>query len=437
VRVCRAFTSNPNRAQKLSAALAPLNRDAAAGLSDFLFRTKLTVPKGSRIFYPLSAISVLCPFGMFFSPFFFWPSLALWILNIVLHCRFNSSVVRHRPSLATLAILLKSVPAIADSIQSLELPEERELSEAAPVAIEIRKSISKTLLLFSGGDDLTRIFKEYLNVLCLFDLCSLCKAIEAVKRERRMLGEIFRIVARLDACRAFSAATSESLVCAAEFTNARAFEFTDVYHPLIPNAVCNSIRSDGNSVLLSGTNMAGKTTFMKALGINVLLARTIGLCFARKAILPDVIVKTLIKRQDTTVSGQSYFFFEATELLRMMNEENGRRGLFLLDEIFRGTNSRERIAAGAAVLKYLASRGLVFASTHDDELTTLLRNEFDSYHFSEIVENGTARFDYLLRKGPCLTRNAIHLLTMAGYPKQVTDFAAQLATARDPNPATP
>ncbi|HET7626453.1 MAG TPA: hypothetical protein VFM25_14435, partial [Verrucomicrobiae bacterium] len=293
VRVCRAFTSNPNRAQKLSAALAPLNRDAAAGLSDFLFRTKLTVPKGSRIFYPLSAISVLCPFGMFFSPFFFWPSLALWILNIVLHCRFNSSVVRHRPSLATLAILLKSVPAIADSIQSLELPEERELSEAAPVAIEIRKSISKTLLLFSGGDDLTRIFKEYLNVLCLFDLCSLCKAIEAVKRERRMLGEIFRIVARLDACRAFSAATSESLVCAAEFTNARALEFTDVYHPLIPNAVCNSIRSDGNSVLLSGTNMAGKTTFMKALGINVLLARTIGLCFARKAILPDVIVKTL------------------------------------------------------------------------------------------------------------------------------------------------
>ncbi|HET7623796.1 MAG TPA: hypothetical protein VFM25_00930, partial [Verrucomicrobiae bacterium] len=133
---------------------------------------------------------------------------------------------------------------------------------------------------------------------------------------------------------------------------------------------------------------------------------------------------------------QSYFIFEATELLRMMNEENGRRGLFLLDEIFRGTNSRERIAAGAAVLKYLASRGLVFASTHDDELTTLLRNEFDSYHFSEIVENGTARFDYLLRKGPCLTRNAIHLLTMAGYPKQVTDFAAQLATARDPNPAT-
>jgi DNA mismatch repair ATPase MutS len=81
------------------------------------------------------------------------------------------------------------------------------------------------------------------------------------------------------------------------------------------------------------------------------------------------------------------------------------------------------------VLSHLTGRGIVIASTHDHELSHLLRNEFDLYHFSEVINGKEARFDYLLRKGPCTTRNAIKLLVIAGFPKHVTDQAEKLATS--------
>jgi hypothetical protein len=113
----------------------------------------------------------------------------------------------------------------------------------------------------------------------------------------------------------------------------------------------------------------------------------------------------------------------------MLNDaaQSGREYWFVLDEIFRGTNTLERVSAGGAVLNYLTSHGLVIASTHDHELCTLLCNDFDLYHFSEVINGNEARFDYRLRQGPCTTRNAIKLMAIAGFPKSVTDLADKLA----------
>jgi len=112
-------------------------------------------------------------------------------------------------------------------------------------------------------------------------------------------------------------------------------------------------------------------------------------------------------------------------MLREVEESNGEFW-FIIDEIFRGTNSAERIAAGGALLKHLSSRSFVVASTHDHKLSELLRDEFDSFHFSEVLADGDARFDYLLKPGVCESRNAIKLLALAGYPKEITDEANRL-----------
>ena len=135
---------------------------------------------------------------------------------------------------------------------------------------------------------------------------------------------------------------------------------------------------------------------------------------------------------DEITVGQSYFFFEATELLRLLRnaEDSGRQFLFVIDEIFRGTNAIERVAAGTAVLRHLTSHAVVIASTHDHALADLLPDEFDFHHLSEVVTESGARFDYVLRKGPCTTRNAIKLLVLAGYPAAVTDFAERLAAEK-------
>lgn len=94
------------------------------------------------------------------------------------------------------------------------------------------------------------------------------------------------------------------------------------------------------------------------------------------------------------------------------------------------------VAAGAAVLNHLNRCGFVIASTHDRELTSLLRNEFDPYHFSEVIAGNEAHFDYRLRKGPSTTRNAIKLLGLAGYPQSVIALAEKIAAGSE-TPASP
>jgi hypothetical protein len=424
------FAGKPGPGAAVRQALRRLGYKESAEIPDVLCGPPPTVPAGHRLFYLVSAAAVLCPFGLLISPWFLLPSLALWILNIALHFAFYRTVVRHAPALTGLAALLGCVPGLVQALQGSGLPEEQELSSLREVARRVQKQISRTFLSRESNNDLTRLIVEYLNLFCLFELCSLCRAICAVNHERVGLMSLYRLVGRLDALQGLSTALTEfPVICAAESGPGRRFTLVDAYHPLLDNPVANSLDGAGNSLLFTGTNMAGKTTFIKALGINLLLAQTLGLCFARRAVFPPARLKTLIHREDTTLAGQSYFFYEATELLRMVEQtkRNGHEVWFVLDEVFRGTNTLERVAAAAAVLGHMTLHGVVIASTHDHELTTLLSSHFDSYHFSEVVEGQQARFDYRLRSGPCTSRNAIRLLTIAGFPQSVIDSATRVA----------
>ena len=429
-----AFTSNPEAGAALRRVLRELGRSESAELAGFLPGKPPAVPSWHRLFYFLSAVAVLCPFGLFLSPWFLLPSLCLWIINIVVHCVYRRDVVQHASALANLATLVGCARQIPHALRRFDLPEVRELRTQESVARKIQQQISKTFLSKESANDLLVVLVENLNVLCLFELCSLCRAILAVNKERAALLRIFQIIGRLDAFQGLSTALGEyPVICAAELKAGRDFTLLDVYHPLVANPVPNSIEGSGHSLLLTGTNMAGKTTFIKTLGINLLLAQTLGICLARKAVLPPARLKTLINREDTILAGQSYFFFEASELRRMLDDakRTDQEAWFVLDEVFRGTNTIERVAAAAAVLGHLARQGMVIASTHDHELTTLLAAQFDAYHFSEVVDGGRARFDYQLRKGPCTSRNAIKLLALAGYPQDVIEAAEKLATSAD------
>lgn len=429
----KSLRANPAAVERLRRSLAQLNRGGAARLAEVLFGTPLTTPRQYRIFYLLSAAAILCPFGLLISPWFLAPSVGFWVLNIALHYIYGESVVARGPALKSLAVLVGCVPKMCEALRGTDLPEAIEINSLAGTARKVQKQISRAFLRNYAGDDITAIITEYLNLLCLFELSAFCRATVAVNEEQSDLARLFRIIARLDAFQGLAAALFEyPSICVPEFQPGRSFTLVAVYHPLLNHPVSNTVAGTGRSILLSGTNMSGKTTFIKTLGVNLILAQTLGLCLAEKAVLPSARVRTLIDRQDTILTGQSYFFFEATELLRMLKEaeQPGRQFWFILDEIFRGTNTIERVAAGAAVLNHLSQRGFVVASTHDYELTNLLKKEFDSYHFSEVVDGNEARFDYRLRKGPCTTRNAIKLLALAGYPNSVIDLAESLQFER-------
>jgi DNA mismatch repair ATPase MutS len=108
---------------------------------------------------------------------------------------------------------------------------------------------------------------------------------------------------------------------------------------------------------------------------------------------------------------------------------NQEQNLFALDEVFRGTNTVERIASAKAILSYLnKGENIVIVSTHDVELAEMLKEEYDLYHFSESVEGKQLLFDHTLKDGPLKTRNAITILEIADYPKEIVEEARRLSS---------
>lgn len=423
---CRIWDTNLEARQALSAVLQPLNSKEGAAVVNLLNNLPIKLPRRYRLFYLISIASVACSIGCFFSNYFLLIAVGLLAMNIFLNRFFGPRIHMQTSGLGGLAILLSCVPKTIRALQETTFREIQELSALAYASRNLRKKISRIFLSRYSGDDFIRIIIDYLNMFYLFELSFSCRAIVATNEQRAMCLKVYGIIGRLDAFQGISTALSEyPFFCVPEFKTGRTFSVEDLYHPLVSKPVCNTVHGTGKSFLLSGTNMSGKTTFMKALAINLLFSQTIGVCLARKAVLPPARLKTMITRTDAIIGGRSHFFSEASDLLHMLQEaEQAKRDFwFIIDEIFRGTNSIERMAAGGAFLNYLTRRSLVFASTHDLELSKLLRSEFDSYYFSEVITEKDARFDYLIKKGTCQSRNAIKLMIMAGYPKEVTDEA--------------
>ena len=133
---------------------------------------------------------------------------------------------------------------------------------------------------------------------------------------------------------------------------------------------------------------------------------------------------------DDLDSGESYYIVEIKSLKRIVDAAatGNVRVLCFIDEVLRGTNTVERIAASTEILKNLAENNVMcFAATHDIELTDLLSAHYDNYHFSEEVTDGNVIFSYIIQKGKATSRNAIKLLEIIGYDKNIINKAEQRA----------
>ena len=205
------------------------------------------------------------------------------------------------------------------------------------------------------------------------------------------------------------------------------------YHPLIINCVPNSIHVSDKSILLTGSNMSGKTSFIRTIGVNLITGLTLNTCFAKSMVIPRVRIYSAIRISDDLMNDKSYYFEEVLTIKDMIEKSaTGKSNLFLLDEIFKGTNTIERISAGKAVLSFLANtNNLVFVSTHDIELTDMLSDNYALYHFSEIVTNKNVDFDYKLKEGKLENRNAIRILEINDYPKSIIKEALEISGELD------
>lgn len=201
---------------------------------------------------------------------------------------------------------------------------------------------------------------------------------------------------------------------------------TGLGHPLIPSGhrVTNDITlpRPGTIYLVTGSNMSGKSTFLRTIGINLCLAQAGAPVCAKTFAWTWSRLACCIRVDDSLDAGLSFFYAEVKRLKSILRATEDREAppvLFLIDEIFKGTNNRERLIGSRAYIQALAQgNGYGLVTTHDLELTDLEQSTpgLINSHFQETVAAGTLQFDYTLRPGPCPTTNALRIMELEGLP---------------------
>lgn len=222
-------------------------------------------------------------------------------------------------------------------------------------------------------------------------------------------------------------------------------------HPLLPPVACVgndvAIGPPGTFLLITGSNMSGKSTLLRAIGLNVLLAQAGGPVCARSMLLPPLALATSMRVQDSLEAGVSYFMAEIQRLKSVLDQaqaaqsDGERTVLFLLDEILHGTNTGERQIAARQIIRHLLQLGTIGAvSTHDLTLADdpQLAGANQAVHFTETFTRGptgpTMRFDYRLRSGVATSTNALKLMELIGLPVELQDVhTSAMASAAEPH----
>ncbi|HEX2866050.1 MAG TPA: hypothetical protein VHO03_03360 [Ignavibacteriales bacterium] len=425
----KLFKENQGIREKIQLALQRLSSDDTYFIISLLLGEKPIIPKYPRLIYLSSALSILSILAAFYNSTFFFAVLFMAVLNLIITKIYSSGIYESFIGFSNLNKMIVSANELAGLESETAIEQLSVLKKHSGVLKKLNKKVSHLVIDKSQLDTFAQTVIEYLNMFCLFDLVAYTRSVIELYKYKKELKEVFDAVASLDAHISIASYfCSIPYYSKPEFISGNTISFDEVYHPLIDEAVPNSISGLSRSALITGSNMAGKTTFIKCIGVNTILSQTLGFTLSRRTVIPKLIVKSSIKIEDSIADSRSYYFSEVEEIKKLIGlSRTEKKYLFIIDEIFRGTNTVERLGISAAVLKQLNHNNLVLVTTHDIELQDLLDNSFSMYHFSEQVEGDRYYFDFRIKEGPCSSGNAIKLLELTGYPEQVTNEAKQIS----------
>lgn len=344
---------------------------------------------------------------------------AISIMNAAIRNKLRKGITSHFPSIGYLSSIINA----ARSISTLSADDLNDQLKRLSEAYESCRTINnKTFALNLENVDPFGLY-TYINVLFLIDIRMFFRVVKDINACRNELIALYSLIGELDALISIASFRDgyPSAVEPVLHNQARELELDNMIHPLIENPVPNSISLKSKGALITGSNMSGKSTFLRTTAVNVILAQTTCITFTSGYRGSFYRVCTSISQSDNMLGGKSYYLAEAETLLKMLNGiQPDIPTLCVIDEIFRGTNSRERIAAASQYLKYIAGlNALTMAATHDIELTDIVKDKFDIYYFAEDVSKEGLVFDYRLRHGVSPTRNAIKILDYLGYPEEI------------------
>lgn len=278
------------------------------------------------------------------------------------------------------------------------------------------------------SDPLSIIF-DYVRMITHIDLIVYSMKISRIREEIGPLLSVYADIGKVDALIAIASYMIPKKYCRAVITESKKINAKGMYHPLAgDDPVPNDLRAS-RGIILTGSNASGKSTFLKAVGLNVLFARSLGIAFADEFETAPYTIYTSMALSDNLLGGESYYVVEAKSIRRICDNAKEGNCLCIIDEVLRGTNTIERIAASSVILRSLCRPTVIcFAATHDLELAYMLGDYMDCYHFTEVIEGNNVTFPFRLQNGVSDTTNAIRLLAMLGFGESIVSSADELVS---------
>lgn len=425
------FQENDIEREKIQFIIAKLGKNKEANVSDFFNKEYVKSKKIKLIYYRILALIPIISIGMFFIN-------KSWAVVGIVSIVFNSFLYFLNFKVKEYKVngfnYIASLIDCADKVRKINIKILNKHFKKVDDSIDKIKSIKRGAFMLSSNYSMNEldIITEYFKMFFLLDLIQFEKTNIIISKNNNALKDIYEFVGIIDSCIAI-ASYRESLTYYTKpvFINSnqsKELDFMDIYHPLISDPVSNSC-SIYKSVLITGSNASGKSTFLRTVAINSILAQTIYTCLAEEYKSSFFKTYTSMSIKDSLKSNDSYYIAEIKSLKRIIeNIDNKIPCICFIDEILRGTNTVERISASSEVLNYIASKNCIcISATHDIELTNILHSTFENYHFQEYIEDDEILFDYTLYEGKSETRNAIKLLSIMGYDSDVIARAEKRA----------
>jgi DNA mismatch repair ATPase MutS len=423
-RMYQSFRADAAFREAVQLELAALEADSNANIADFIFGELPGKAKYRRLasFLGLASAATLAGVLVWSVPVALW--LVIVLINFVIFIKASRALVHDNQQLESCYQLVRTADRLA-RIQSHSASQLAQLADESALRGIARRKLRWFAI--SQGTLVSNILAPF-NIAFLLEYILYASTVAQIARIQPVLASTFHLVGSLDATIAVASwldGTPDH--CRPTIATQSLIDIADGHHPLIADPVTNSVRLDGRSALVAGSNMAGKTTFIKMIGINVILGRTLGFCLASKATLPRSGAMASIRGEHSVESGKSHYFAEIEAIHSFIElAKTGDCRVFVIDELFNGTNTVERLATARAVLESLCRNAQVLVTTHDVELQAVLAEHYDLYHFREDPDVD-GFYDYRLRAGASTARNAIRLLERMGFPSEIVAGAMEYA----------
>jgi MutS domain V len=414
--------------------LARLNSGDAYFLANlFLKKHDWLMAAPLRFFVRISGIAIVgLVVSLFIIPNFycFIALLALIGSNIAVHYATREKISPYTRSLPQLVILNDVAKNLLKKVSLNDDEQVKESINRLSGLIRTLKLVSFESKLADDPDTLSYAVFKFIKGLFLIEPLMFTTSLNRINKYSADIKVIYEYVAEIDSLIAVVSVRSGLPFYSKPsfFTEKQEMDLTEMYHPLIYNCVPNSMHTPSEEgVLITGSNMSGKTTFIQSIAINTLLAQTIYTTCTKEYKAPLLKIQTSIRTNDELSENKSYFQAEALSILDIINQSSAKepiKSLIIIDEIFRGTNTIERIASAKSVLNYLTeNKNFLFVSTHDLELADLLDNEYAVYSFEESVSDTRLVFDYKIKTGVLKNKNGIAILETIGFPESIVEDA--------------